>query len=190
MGFKIESVQLNGITVLAPDVFEDERGFFMEVYRTDQFRDAGLPAEFVQDNHSRSTKNVLRGMHFQWNPPQGKLVRVIAGAAYLAWVDIRKNSPTLGKWCGLEVSAHTKKMVYVPPGFANGFCVLSDIAEIQYKCTAIYNRSCEGNILWNDPDVGIVWPVREPILSGRDLAASTLKQWLATAEAENFVFKT
>src|SRR5512143_2993326 len=160
---QIESTPLAGLLVVVPDVFEDPRGFFMEVYREDKFRAAGLPAAFVQDNHSRSAKNVLRGMHFQWDPPQGKLVRVTAGAAFLAVVDIRKNSATLGRWFGLEASPQTKNMLYVPPGFANGFCALEEGTEIQYKCTGVYNRHAEGGVLWNDPDIGIVWPVKEPI---------------------------
>lgn len=185
----IEPTPLAGLLVVVPDVFEDQRGFFMEVYREDRFRAAGLPATFVQDNHSRSAAGVLRGMHFQWDPPQGKLVRVTAGKAFLAMIDIRKNSPTLGKWFGLETSPLTKKMVYVPPGFANGFCALEEGTEIQYKCTGVYNSKAEGGILWNDPEVGVRWPVRDPKLSEKDRSAPTLKQWLARPDADRFAMK-
>src|SRR5262245_35826489 len=139
MQVKIESQHLNGIVVILPEVFEDARGFFTEVYREDQFKQLGLPTNFVQDNHSRSAKGVVRGLHFQWEPPMGKLMRVTIGSAFLVAVDIRKNSPTLGQWYGIEASAQNKKQVWAPAGFARGFCVTSDVAEIQYKCTGIYN---------------------------------------------------
>ena len=172
MRIEIESEHLNGLVVLRhPDVFEDERGFFVEVYRADQFEALGLPANFVQDNHSRSGKGVLRGLHFQWDPPMGKLMRVTYGAAFLVAVDIRKGSPTLGRWFGLEVSARDKRQIWAPAGFARGFCVLSDYAEIQYKCTGIYNSQCESGIRWNDPTIGIQWPVAEPLLSEKHVGA-------------------
>ena len=188
MHIKIDSKHLGGIVVLAPEVFEDERGFFMEVYRDDQFRELGLPTIFTQDNHSRSAKNVLRGLHFQWDPPMGKLMRVTHGSAFLVAVDIRKGSPTIGKWFGLEVSARDKKQVWAPAGFARGFCVLSDYAEIQYKCTGTYNSKAEGGILWNDPAIGIKWPVSNPVLSGKDAAAQTLDQWLKSPNSDNFKY--
>ena len=128
-----ESEHLNGVVVIVPEVFQDERGFFTEVYRKDQFDDLGINLDFVQDNHSRSSKNVLRGLHFQWDPPMGKLMRVTFGSAYLVAVDIRKGSPTLGKSFGMEVSAENKKQIWAPAGFARGFCVLSDSAEIQVQ---------------------------------------------------------
>jgi dTDP-4-dehydrorhamnose 3,5-epimerase len=180
MQLTIESQHLNGIVVLAPEVFEDQRGFFMEVYRADQFRDLGLPTDFQQDNHSRSVRNVVRGLHFQWEPPMGKLMRVTEGAAFLVAVDIRKGSPTFGRWFGLEVSAANKKQVWAPAGFARGFCALSEFAELQYKCTGIYNNKCESGILWNDPAIGIEWPVTNPILSAKDAKAQTLAAWLAS----------
>ena len=180
MQLTIESQHLNGIVVLAPEVFEDERGFFMEVYRADHFRDLGLPTGFQQDNHSRSVRNVVRGLHFQWEPPMGKLMRVTQGTAFLAAVDIRKGSPTFGRWFGLEVSAANKKQVWAPAGFARGFCALSEFAEIQYKCTGIYNSKCESGILWNDPAICIDWPVTNPILSAKDAKAQTLAAWLAS----------
>jgi dTDP-4-dehydrorhamnose 3,5-epimerase len=186
MRIQIESSHLGDVKVLVPEVFEDERGFFMEVYRADQFRELGLTDEFVQDNHSRSIQGVLRGLHFQWDPPMGKLMRVIAGRAFLVAADIRKDSPTLGQWYGAEVSAANKKQIWAPAGFARGFCVLSDVAEIEYKCTGTYNKNGESGILWNDPEVGIGWPVANPILSGKDEKARTLKQWLDSPESNHF----
>jgi dTDP-4-dehydrorhamnose 3,5-epimerase len=188
MQIKIAASHLNGLVVVEPEVFEDERGFFMEVFRTDQFAALGLPSEFAQDNHSRSQKGVLRGLHFQWQPPMGKLMRVTLGSAYLAAVDIRKGSPTLGQWFGIEVSAQNKKQVYAPAGFARGFCVLSDVAEIQYKCTGIYNSKAEAGILWNDPQIGISWPIANPILSEKDSRARTLAQWLDSPESDQFTY--
>jgi dTDP-4-dehydrorhamnose 3,5-epimerase len=188
MQVRIESEHLNGIKVVAPEVFEDERGFFMEVFRVDQYKELGLPYEFVQDNHSRSQKGVLRGLHFQWEPPMGKLMRVTYGSAYLVAVDIRKGSPTLGRWFGIEISAKNKKQVWAPAGFARGFCVLSDFAEIQYKCTGIYNNKGESGILWNDPEIGVNWPVKDPVLSQKDQSAQTLAQWLERPESDNFKY--
>jgi len=188
MQMSIESKHLNGIVVLKPEVFEDERGFFLEAFRADQFKELGLPHEFVQDNHSRSVKGVLRGLHFQWEPPMGKLMRVTIGTAFLVAVDIRKGSPTLGQWFGIEVSAENKKQVYAPAGFARGFCVLSDVAEIQYKCTGIYNNKGESGILWNDPEIGVEWPVKDPILSQKDAVAKPLAEWLKTPESDHFKY--
>ena len=169
-------------------MFEDDRGFFMETYRVDQFKELGLPTEFVQDNHSRSAKNVLRGLHFQWEPPMGKLMRVTFGTAFLVAVDIRRGSPTLGQWYGREVSAENKLQIFAPAGFARGFCVLSDVAEIQYKCTGIYSNKAESGILWNDPEIGIRWPVQLPNLSSKDMKAQTLSQWLQKPESHQFTF--
>src|SRR5262249_34488116 len=154
---KIESIHLNDVVVIAPQVLGDARGFFMETFRADQFRELGLPYEFVQDNHSQSSKGVLRGLHFQWNPPMGKLMRVTRGVAYLVAVDIRKDSPNLGKWFGLEVSAENKLQVWAPYGFARGFCALTDGCEVQYKCTGVYNQRGESGIHFADPDIGITW---------------------------------
>jgi dTDP-4-dehydrorhamnose 3,5-epimerase len=186
MQLRIESRHLNGIVVIVPEVFEDERGFFTEVFRADQFKELGLPSEFVQDNHSRTSRNVVRGLHFQWDPPMGKLMRVTLGTAFLVAVDIRKGSPTLGRWFGAEVSAEDKKQIWAPAGFARGFCVLSDYAEVQYKCTGIYNSKAESGILWNDPVIGIEWPAQDPILSAKDARAQTLDQWLASPQSEQF----
>lgn len=188
MQIKIASRHLNGLVVIEPEVYEDERGFFMEVYRADQFHQLGLPVDFVQDNHSRSQKGVLRGLHFQWSPPMGKLMRVTLGSAYLVAVDIRKGSPSFGQWFGLEVSAANKKQVYAPAGFARGFCVLSEVAEIQYKCTGTYNSGAESGILWNDPALAIAWPVADPVLSDKDRKARTLEQWLASPESDHFTY--
>jgi dTDP-4-dehydrorhamnose 3,5-epimerase len=190
MQIKIASSHLNGLVVLESEVFEDERGFFMEVFRADQFSALGLPVEFVQDNHSRSQQGVLRGLHFQWQPAMGKLMRVTFGSAFLVAVDIRKGSPTLGQWFGIEVSAKNKKQVYAPAGFARGFCVLSDVAEIQYKCTGVYNSKAEAGILWNDPQIGIAWPLKNPLLSEKDIQARTLSQWLASSEADHFTYRS
>jgi dTDP-4-dehydrorhamnose 3,5-epimerase len=186
MQITLESRHLEGVAVVVPEVFQDGRGFFMETFRTDQFAALGLRYEFVQDNHSRSSKGTIRGLHFQWEPPMGKLMRVTVGCAFLVAVDIRQGSPTLGQWCGIEASAENRREVWAPAGFARGFCVLSDVAEIQYKCTGLYNSKCESGILFNDPDIGIEWPVREPLLSDKDRNAQTLKEWLAKPESDNF----
>ncbi|MBB5329950.1 dTDP-4-dehydrorhamnose 3,5-epimerase [Tunturiibacter gelidoferens] len=174
------------IVVLVPEVFQDARGFFMETFREDQFKVLGLPHQFVQDNHSRSVKGVVRGLHFQWDPPMGKLMRVSVGSAFLVAVDIRKGSATLGKWFGVEASAENRRQLWAPAGFARGFCVLSEVAEIQYKCTGLYNSRAESGIRWDDPQIGIEWPVSKPSLSEKDRKAQTLAQWLAEAESDHF----
>jgi dTDP-4-dehydrorhamnose 3,5-epimerase len=186
MEIKIESRFLRDVVVLVPDVFQDVRGFFMETFREDQFQANGLPTHFVQDNHSRSTRGVLRGLHFQWDPPMGKLMRVSLGSAFLAAVDIRKGSPTLGRWVGVEASAENRRQVWAPAGFARGFCVLSDVAEIQYKCTGIYNNKGESGISWDDPEIGIEWPIQDVLLSEKDRNAQTLAQWLSRPESATF----
>jgi dTDP-4-dehydrorhamnose 3,5-epimerase len=188
MDLRIESKHLGDVYVLAPQVFQDERGFFTEVFRADQFKDLGLPYEFLQDNHSGSVRGVLRGLHFQWEPPMGKLMRVTRGTAFLVAVDIRKGSPTLGKWFGMEVSTESRKQIWAPAGFARGFCVLSDYAEIQYKCTGIYSNKGESGIRWDDPEVGIEWPIKDVQLSDKDRKAQTLKEWLARPESSNFTY--
>src|SRR5580693_5569922 len=186
MKIVIEAEHLNGLVVVRSEVFEDERGFFMEVYRADQFQELGLPTNFVQDNHLRSSKGVLRGLHFQWDPPMGKLMRVTMGSAFLVAVDIRKGSPTLGEWVGVETSAENRRQVWAPAGFARGFCALSDVTEIQYKCTGIYNNKAEAAIRWNDPAIGIQWPLKDVIVSDKDSNAGTLADWLHSAASENF----
>jgi dTDP-4-dehydrorhamnose 3,5-epimerase len=186
MEIKLESRHLGDVFVLLPEIFQDSRGFFMETFRTDQFATLGLPVDFVQDNHSRSTKGVVRGLHFQWDPPMGKLMRVTIGSAFLVAVDIRKGSPTLGQWCGIEASAENRREVWAPAGFARGFCVLSEVAEIQYKCTGLYNNKSESGIRFDDAEIGVEWPVREPSLSEKDRQAQTLKEWLAKPESDHF----
>jgi dTDP-4-dehydrorhamnose 3,5-epimerase len=188
MDIKVESRHLRDVTVLVPDIFQDSRGFFMETYREDKFKEMGLPSHFVQDNHSRSARGVVRGLHFQWEPPMGKLMRVTSGAAFLVAVDIRKDSPTLGKWVGVEASAENRRQVWAPAGFARGFCVLSESAEIQYKCTGMYSNEGESGVLWNDPAIGIEWPVSaaQAELSEKDKKAQTLAQWLARPESDYF----
>jgi dTDP-4-dehydrorhamnose 3,5-epimerase len=188
MAFRIESQHLGEVIVLVPDAYEDERGFFMETFHADQFRTLGLPGDFPQDNQSRSRRGVIRGLHFQWDPPMGKLMRVTYGKAFLVAVDIRKQSPTLGKWFGAEVSAESRKQVWAPAGFARGFCALSDYADVQYKCTGTYNSRAESGIRWNDPTIGVEWPVSNPVLSEKDRNARTLAEWLATPESDNFIF--
>jgi dTDP-4-dehydrorhamnose 3,5-epimerase len=188
MQIKIESKHLRDVVVVVPDIFQDSRGFFSETFRADQFTALGLPTEFVQDNHSQSIRGVVRGLHFQWEPPMGKLMRVSAGSAFLVAVDIRKGSPTLGKWVGIEASAANRRAVWAPAGFARGFCALSDIAEIQYKCTGIYNGKAESGILWNDPEIGIEWPLADVHVSDKDRAARTLAEWLRTPESDNFKY--
>src|SRR5579872_6674024 len=188
MDIKVESRTFRDVAVLVPDIFQDSRGFFMETYREDQFKALGLPSHFVQDNHSRSSRGVVRGLHFQWEPPMGKLMRVTAGSAFLVAVDIRKGSPTLGKWIGVEASAENRRQVWAPAGFARGFCVLSEVAEIQYKCTGIYNSAGESGIRWDDPAIGVEWPIGQEAarLSEKDRNAQTLAQWLARPESSHF----
>jgi dTDP-4-dehydrorhamnose 3,5-epimerase len=188
MDIKVEARHLGDVVVLVPDIFQDARGFFMEAFREDQFKALGLPTQYVQDNHSKSSKGVVRGLHFQWEPPMGKLMRVTAGAAFLVAVDIRKGSPTLGKWVGVEASAENRRQVYAPAGFARGFCSLADGTEIQYKCTGIYNNKGESGIRWNDPAIGVEWPVKDPIISDKDTKARLLSEWLASPESNRFQY--
>jgi dTDP-4-dehydrorhamnose 3,5-epimerase len=168
--FKFIQTGIEGLTVIEPTVFGDERGYFMETFQIEEWRAAGLPYEFVQDNQSKSRKGVLRGLHFQKNNPQGKLVRVISGKVYDVGVDLRKASPTYGKHFGLILSAENKKQFYMPEGFAHGFLVLSEFAEFTYKCTRLYDPTDEGGILWNDADIGIDWPLDgiDVLLSDKD----------------------
>lgn len=166
------------ILVFEPRVFGDERGFFMETYQARQFIDLGLQAQFVQDNHSGSRKGILRGLHYQIRQSQGKLMRVISGEVFDVTVDLRKTSPTFGKWVGTMLSAQNKHLIWIPPGFAHGFYVLSDWAEIVYKATDYYAPEWERSILWNDPDLGIEWPLidqQPPILSAKDVNGTLFK---------------
>ncbi len=167
---------LDGVVVVEPKVFPDERGFFLESFNARHFAAAGLPTEFVQDNHSRSTRGVLRGLHYQYPAWQGKLVRSLLGEIFDVAVDIRRASPTFGQWFGTVLSADNKKQLYVPPGYAHGFCVLSDVAEMAYKCTALYEPADDAAIRWNDPQIGIDWPISSPVLSAKDNEAPMLKE--------------
>jgi dTDP-4-dehydrorhamnose 3,5-epimerase len=190
MQIKVESRHFGDVAVIVPDVFRDDRGFFTETFRADQFEELGLPTVYVQDNHSRSAKGVVRGLHFQWEPPMGKLMRVTLGAAFLVAVDIRKGSPTLGQWVGVEATAENRRNVWAPAGFARGFCALADGTEIQYKCTGIYNNKAESGILWNDPVIGIEWPLKDVIVSDKDHKAQTLAQWLASPQSNHFQYSS
>jgi dTDP-4-dehydrorhamnose 3,5-epimerase len=177
--FIYHKCDIDGLYIIEPKVFGDERGYFMETYQYQDFKAAGLSMNFIQDNQSLSRKGVLRGLHFQKEHPQGKLVRVFMGSVYDVAVDLRKNSPTYGKYHGVVLSEENKKMFYVPEGFAHGFLVLSEKAVFTYKCTDYYHPEDEGGILWNDPEIGIDWPINsdmEIILSERDQKHPTLQQ--------------
>ena len=172
---KISETELPGVLLLEPKRFGDDRGFFMELFHAKRYAEAGIPGPFVQDNFSRSAKGILRGLHFQQPQAQGKLVQVFAGAVYDVAVDVRRGSPTFGKFVGVELSADNRRQLWVPAGFAHGFCVLSESADFHYKCTDFYSPATEQGIAWNDPDLGIPWPVTSPLLSPKDAAAPRLK---------------
>jgi dTDP-4-dehydrorhamnose 3,5-epimerase len=181
------------VLVIEHEVFEDERGFFMEVYRQDlfaEYAELGLPDRFVQLNHSQSRKGVTRGLHFQWDPPMGKLMRVPRGEAFLVAVDIRPGSATAGRYESVVANEHNKRQLWAPATFARGFCVLSNVAEVQYLTTGTYNPDAESGIAWNDPDIGIEWPINDPILSGKDSRAQSLQEWLTRPEAQHFRYQT
>ena len=172
---KISHSTLKGCVIIEPTVFGDERGFFLETFQAVRYeQEAGIDLPFVQDNHSRSARGVLRGLHFQKTKPQGKLVRVVRGEVYDVAVDIREGSATFGEWEGVTLSEDNKKQFWVPPGFAHGFVVLSDTADFEYKCTDYYDPSDEGCILWSDPDLDIPWPIANPVLSTKDESAKRL----------------
>ena len=171
----IINTSLNDCIIIEPKVFGDDRGFFLETFHSSRYKKlAGIDLPFVQDNHSRSSKAVLRGLHFQKTKPQGKLVRVVKGEVFDVAVDIRKDSSSYGKWESVVLSEKNKKQFWIPPGFTHGFMVLSDIADFEYKCTDFYDPSDEGSILWNDPDLDINWPLANPILSEKDASADRL----------------
>lgn len=175
---KVTPTSIPDVLILEPKVFGDERGFFMESFNQQVFDDAvGRHVDFVQDNHSRSTKGVLRGLHYQVKQPQGKLVRVVQGAVFDVAVDLRKSSPTFGQWAGIELSAENKRLFWIPPGFAHGFLVLSESADFVYKASDFYAPEHERSVLWNDPAIGIQWPKLSvaPILSGKDQAGALLR---------------
>ena len=172
---KVTKGKLEGILIIEPDIFKDNRGFFLESYNRRKYADIGIPEEFVQDNHSMSSKGTLRGMHWQLNPGQTKLIRVTTGEVFDVVVDIRKGSPTFGQWEGFYLSAGNMKQIYIPRGFAHGFYVLSDHAEFLYKCSTYYSPQNERGFVWNDPDISIKWPISTPILSARDSSQLSFK---------------
>ena len=171
---RVIPAEIPGVFIVEPDVHRDTRGFFLETYHADKYRAAGISKPFVQDNQSRSLKGTLRGLHLQTRHPQGKLVRVIEGEIFDVAVDVRRGSPTFGKWVGVSLSAENFRQCYLPPGLAHGFAVLSAVAQVEYKCTDIYDPTGEIGIAWNDPAIGIDWPVSDPILSDRDTRHLTL----------------
>lgn len=173
---KLIPTEIHGPIIVEPDVFGDARGYFMETWNRRRYAEAGLDLEFVQDNVSFSRKGTLRGLHFQNPQPQGKFVYVLQGEVFDVAVDVRVGSPTFGKWVGVTLSSENKRQFWVPPGFAHGFCVTSDTALFAYKCTEFYNPQAETSVLWNDPAIGITWPVDAPLLSQRDTAAPPLDQ--------------
>ncbi len=172
---KVLPTDFPGVVVIEPDVHQDARGFFLETYHARKYAEAGITAPFVQDNHSRSACGTVRGLHAQRLHPQGKLVRVLSGEIFDVVVDIRRGSPTFGRWMHVILSADNFRQCYVPPDFAHGFCVLSDIAELHYKCTDIYVPGDEGGVAWNDPDLAIAWPLANPSVGERDAAYPRLK---------------
>ena len=168
--------RLLGTYIIEPDVYSDSRGFFLETYNRREFEKVGINLDFVQDNLSRSVKNTVRGLHYQINHPQDKLVRAVSGEIFDVAVDIRRNSPTFGQWEGCFLSAENKRQFFIPVGFAHGFCVVSETADFMYKCSNFYSPKDERGILWNDPDIGVEWPLDgEPVLSKRDIANPALK---------------
>jgi len=171
---KVSDTPLVGLKLIVPDVFPDNRGYFVETYHATKYDLEGLDESFVQDNLSHSKKNVLRGLHYQYPGAQGKLIYVTQGEIFDVAVDIRKDSPTLGKWYAVTLSAQNHRQLYISPGFAHGFCVLSDTAEVIYKCTDFYNPAYEHTLLWNDPTLAITWPVAQPIISEKDAGG---KRW-------------
>lgn len=189
MKVEVERTEIEDVLIVKHELFRDTRGFFMEVYREDLFAAAGLPSRFVQLNHSRSSKGVLRGLHFQWEPPMGKLMRVTQGQAFLVAVDIRVDSPTLGRWFGMTLDERCGEQIWAPAGFARGFCVLSDTVEIQYLTTGVYSASGESGVRWNDPEIGIRWPISDPVLSKKDESAQFFADWLRRPESRNFTVK-
>ena len=192
MKLTVRQTSLPEVLVVEHQVFEDERGFFMEVYRADLFAehaDLGLPSTFVQLNHSRSVRGVTRGLHFQWDPPMGKLMRVARGEAFLVAVDIRPDSATFGRYESIIASESNRLQLWAPACFARGFCVVSDVAEIEYLTTGTYNAAAESGVRWDDPEIGIDWPVQDPILSRKDAEAQSLAEWLKRPEAQNFNIK-
>ena len=173
---QIKTTTLEGIVIIESEVFDDSRGYFMETYHADRYYNAGVQASFVQDNLSFSTKGTLRGLHFQIRRPQAKLVQAVTGEIFDVVVDIRPGSKTFGQWSGIRLSAHNKRQVFIPAGFAHGFCVLSQTAHFLYKCSEFYNPEDEGGIIWSDPSIGIQWPIGEPSISEKDRRFPSLSE--------------
>jgi dTDP-4-dehydrorhamnose 3,5-epimerase len=168
--------RIEGLILLEPEVHGDERGFLVETFRADDWAESGIDVEFVQENHSRSVRNTLRGIHFQTSPGQAKLVRCVRGTIWDVAVDLRRDSPTFGEWEGQEISDENHRAVWIPVGFGHGFCVLSDLADVTYQLSSYFDPATEAGIAWNDPEVGIEWPVTEPLLSERDQQAPSLSE--------------
>ena len=171
---KFLPTQLPGVLIVEPDVYRDQRGWFVETYHVQKYQEAGIPLPFVQDNCSSSVHGTLRGLHLQMTRPQGKLIRVIRGEIFDVAVDVRRGAPTFASWVGVNLSGQDFKQIYIPPGFAHGFCVLSDVAEVEYKCTDVYAPGGEVTIRWDDPRIAIQWPIERPLLSTKDAAGQLL----------------
>ncbi|HZJ53777.1 MAG TPA: dTDP-4-dehydrorhamnose 3,5-epimerase [Myxococcaceae bacterium] len=172
---KVVPTELPEVLIIEPRVHGDSRGFFYESFQASRYAEAGITAPFVQDNLSRSTRGTLRGLHFQEPRPQGKLVQVLRGAVWDVAVDVRRGSPRFGRWVAMELSETAPRQLWIPPGFAHGFCVLSDSADFFYKCTELYAPECERSVAWDDPRIGIPWPIAAPLLSAKDRAAPRLE---------------
>lgn len=180
---RVTPTSIDGVLVIEPDVHSDGRGFFVETYQAERYQRFGIDGPFVQDNHSRSIGGTLRGLHLQVRRPQGKLVRVTEGEVFDVAVDVRRGSPSFGRWVAVTLSADNFKQCYIPPGFAHGFCVLTPVAQLEYKCTEVYDPAGEIGIAWNDPVLAIAWPIREPLLSPRDMRHPTLAELTAELPA-------
>ena len=189
MPFTVEPTAIPEVKIIRPRVFPDERGWFAEILQAAAFEPLGLPTQFVQVNQSRSSRGVIRGLHFQWDPPQGKLMRVVTGRAFMVAVDVRPGSPTLGQHVAVEASADEPVLFWAPATFARGFCALSDVTEVEYFCTVGYNPARETAIRWDDPVVSIPWPITVPRLSTKDATAGTLDDWLSRPEADAFRYR-
>ena len=172
----VVETQLPGVLIIEPKVFGDHRGFFKETFQIERYQEAGIDLPFVQDNHSRSQRGVLRGLHWQKTRPQGKLVSCLLGTVFDVTVDVNPSSETFGTYVGVELSAENHRQLWIPPGYAHGFCVLSETADFQYKCTDLYFPEDEGGLIWNDPELSIEWPVESPSLSEKDLSLPTLDE--------------
>jgi dTDP-4-dehydrorhamnose 3,5-epimerase len=172
---RFRPTELPGVILVEPDVHRDDRGFFLETFHARKYAEGGVPGPFVQDNHSRSVKGTLRGLHAQLRHPQGKLVRAVEGEMFDVAVDIRPASATFGRWTGVRLSGENFRQLYIPPGFAHGFCVLSDVVHVEYKCTDFYRPQDEIGVAWDDPEIGIAWPVSAPIISAKDRALPHLR---------------